>query len=418
VAEPRPMPAALRWSLVVFVGLIGIVRWEPAPADLLFPLVALALAFARPVWRGMSAVSLFGAGLFVFANLVSMLSARSPVATMRYAAISFYLLAAWWVLAVLFRNHGRRAERLVVRAFVCSATVAAIIGILAKYRLIPGSGLFLMDEAGTRVTGPFKDANVFGPFLAMAITLLLAGWVERGERALLRLGLTAVLLFGLFLSFSRGAYANLAAGLGVFAALVVFGIQRRDVTRRLVGVTVAAGVVLVPVALYVIAATDLGEFLHKRMALQEYDNHRFATHGLALEVALAEPLGIGPGEWTSDRFGLATHNVYLRVVAENGWLGLCAFLIFCAGAIGSAIRSACRGGPVAVTQAAIAGVLIANLLESVIIDSLHWRHLFVAMGFATGLAALENAASAAVPGAPDRALALPSASNGLEVSLR
>lgn len=386
------IPDSVRWTLLGFLGLIGIVRWEPAPSDVLFPVLFAAVLLARPTWRGVSPVCVIGAGLFVFANLVSMLATFSPSSTIRYAAITMYLVAAWWVLVAVFRTWGRRAERLATSAIVFSAVVASLLGILAKYRLIPGSGLFLMDEAGSRATGPFKDPNVFGPFLGMAITLLIAGWVERGDRAWQRLVLIAILSFGLFLSFSRGAYANLVAGLGIFAALVVFGIQRREFTSRLVSIGLAAAIVLLPVGVYVVAATDLGEFLQKRMALQSYDTHRFATHDLAVDTAMAEPLGIGPGEWTRERFGLATHNVYLRVVVENGWLGLASFLLFCVGAIASSVRSAFRGGPTAVTQAAIAGILIANLLESFIIDSLHWRHLFVAFGFASGLSALESAA--------------------------
>jgi len=391
-ASPR-IPWPLLAAILLFLGTSGVVQMEPAPTDLLFLAVCGCAALTGFTLRGLSVPALIGAGVFLVANLISMLATRTGGASIRYFAITVYMFMAWALLAALIQRYGMRLVRHMCHALIVAALIAAAIGILAKYRLIPNPGRFFMDEAGTRVKGPFKDPNVFGPFLGFAAMLLLAGWVERGGQLVLRLAGVCVLAFGVFLSFSRGAYANLAASVGIFAVLVVFVVQDRTSTRRLLMVGLTGAALAIPLVLYLAFGSEYSEFLNKRMTMQDYDNHRFATQGMALESAQLYPLGIGPGSWTSDRFGLATHNVYLRVLAENGWLGLASFLMFCAAAVATTLRGAARGGKGAVLQAALAAVVIANLLESFIIDSLHWRHLFIALGIGSGIGAYQASAT-------------------------
>ena len=70
---------------------------------------------------------------------------------------------------------------------------------------------------------------------------------------------------------------------------------------------------------------DRSENFANRLSLQSYDTDRFGTQLYAFRVALDTPLGIGPGQWFRSHYHHATHNLYIRVLVENGWLGALSF---------------------------------------------------------------------------------------------
>jgi O-antigen ligase len=138
--------------------------------------------------------------------------------------------------------------------------------------------------------------------------------------------------------------------------------------------------------------TNLSSFVTRRFAIQDYDSDRFAVQRAALESGLNHPLGIGPGhaerifEKEALRHTGATHSLYLRVFSETGILGALSFLAILFVTIRKSLLLCFKG----IKQhrrlhCALAAALGATLVNSFVIDSLHWRHLFVLIGIIWGV---------------------------------
>lgn len=112
--------------------------------------------------------------------------------------------------------------------------------------------------------------------------------------------------------------------------------------------------------------------------LQNYDADRFDTHRRALESAAAHLAGIGPGQ-SEQVFQYAAHSLYIRVLAENGLIGLITFVCFLTLCFTRSLWLA----RVAANQTwrciatANAACLLGFFVNSGVIDTLHWRHVWV-----------------------------------------
>mgnify|MGYP006879619152 CR=1 FL=1 len=162
------------------------------------------------------------------------------------------------------------------------------------------------------------------------------------------------------------------------------------VMGRLVGLGVPV-VVLGGLGLAVLLTqAGLDSFLSERLSFQSYDNDRFNNQFNALMVAVDNPLGIGPGQWEFPRYAFATHNLYIRVLVETGCIGLLGLLGFVGGCILTSLRGIQRNSRFVGVHVASFAVLVGTFFESIVIDTLHWRHLFVAMALPVGLDAYER----------------------------
>ena len=107
--------------------------------------------------------------------------------------------------------------RLILSAYTWAAVAAALGGIAGYFDLVPGAHE-LMTRWG-RATGLFKDPNVFGPFLVPALVYALSRLAGAPLRkSLLPLGVLGVVGFAILLSFSRGAWINLAVAVAIYSA--------------------------------------------------------------------------------------------------------------------------------------------------------------------------------------------------------
>jgi O-antigen ligase len=112
--------------------------------------------------------------------------------------------------------------------------------------------------------------------------------------------------------------------------------------------------------------------------LQSYDRVRFATHDLALTTAVERPFGIGPGQ-SEGLFGYATHSMYLRVLSENGFLALAGILVFVAVTAARAFRLTRYAESPAVREfnLVLFACIVGHLVNSDVIDTVHWRHIWL-----------------------------------------
>jgi len=174
-------------------------------------------------------------------------------------------------------------------------------------------------------------------------------------------------------SFSRAAWLNLAVG-----TLVVFSVLalRRGGFGRaaMLGATVlVAGAAL---AVTVAASSSL-TFLEERASFQAYDTQRFGAQLSGIDLAAEYPLGIGPGQFERAS-QLSAHSTYVRALAEEGILGLLVVLALMVLTLGFAGRNAVLGADTyGIGSAALFGAWCGILANSVFVDTLHWRHLWL-----------------------------------------
>jgi len=251
--------------------------------------------------------------------------------------------------------------------------LSASLGLLALFLAVPGGELMVFED---RVQALFKDPNVFGPFLVPAALILVEETVTPrlfGLRRLLKGLLLLLLLLGLIFSASRGAWANLAVGLGVLLAVMAL---RRGGGRKVLLALVLALVAVVLVG-GAVSLSGSGDFLSDRARVQSYDADRFGAQAAGLEPAQRYPFGVGPGQFELVA-PISAHSTYVRVFAEQGLPGILAFVTLVLFTLGAAVANAVAGRDTyGIGSAALLGAWCGLLVNSFVIDTLHWRHLWV-----------------------------------------
>jgi hypothetical protein len=381
-----------RYHAAVALGvlLLAAVRFEPAPTDLVFGVV-IAVAFATGRFEfdriPLSVTLLVTA--FLALNLLASIEVIDAARAVEFFAITLYLgVFGLWLTGYV--SSVRRA-RLVLVAYVAAAVVSAAVACLALFVPLPGREAFI---DGPRAQGLFKDPNVFGPFLVPAALILMEETVAPRLlrlRSATKLLFLSVLIVGVLFSFSRAAWLNLAVGATVL--LVVLVLRRGGVRKAM---PLLAVVLLSTAALFAaVSVTATGGFLQQRASFQVYDVERFGAQLSGLDLAAQYPLGIGPGQF--ERVSeLSAHSTYVRALAEEGVLGVVVFLGLMLLTLGFAARSAALGRDTyGIGSAALLAAWCGVLANSLFIDTLHWRHLWL-------LAALIWAGAALRPRYPSR----------------
>jgi O-antigen ligase len=368
-----------RYDAAVGLGLVLLsgVRVEPAPSDVVFAVViAVALVTGRFRLERVPLAILGLLGGLVVLNLLSAVEAIEPGAAARFMGITLYLalFSAW--LASYLRTEER--ARLVVTVYVVPAALVAAVASAALVLHIQ-AGDVLLRYGGTRATGLFKDPNVFGPFLVPAALFVLHELLTprllsapRWGKAGLLLALTA----GVLLSYSRAAWVNLAVGVLVMMTVVVL---RRGGGRHVIAVTVLVAV-SGAAALGAVAASHSLGFLEERARIQSYDAQRFDAQATGIALAERHPVGIGPGQFEVVE-PISSHSTYVRVLAEQGILGLGALTALVLATLVLAARNAALGRDTyGIGSAALLGAWSGMAVNSLVVDTLHWRHLWLVAG--------------------------------------
>lgn len=356
--------------------LLGVVRLEPAPTDVILgTVVAVALVTGRFSLGRVPQVIFLLVGAYLALNIVSAAVAVDFPHAVSFGLITFYLVGfAIWLTS--FVNSARRA-RLVAGAYVYGAAAVAVLGTLALW--VPPLASAGFDPDFYRAQSSFQDPNVFGHFLipAMLIVLddLLAPRILAGGR-MFKLALLGATLIGIVFSYSRSAWAG--AVLGAFIVFTVH-ITRRGGAGSAPRILALAALSIVAIS-FTISSTGSGEFIDERAKLQRYDSDRFAAQRAGLELATTHPLGVGPGQFES-HLQIAAHSSYVRAVAEHGVLGLVTLIALMILTLLIAARNAVFGRH---TYGIGSGALLASwtaiVFASFVIDTVHWRHLWLVAG--------------------------------------
>jgi len=393
---------APRATVAMAFLLLGVVRIEPAPSDGIF-LLAVAASVATGWYRRPIVPAVVGIPLAAFAlvQVLALTAAQDLSGAIRYCAITLYLIATGvWLTGVLA---DRGMARLALRCYVIGAVAAAAIATLAVIVRFPGFEVFTYID-GSRAKALFKDPNVFGPFLIPAALILLQdtalpralGWSRR-----ICAPLFFVAVIGVVFSFSRGAQANLALGIAVVVAVAL--LRRGDllIAMRVIAVLVGVGLV----GLVTLTATGNGEFLAERSQGQAYDTVRFSNQREAAARATEHVFGSGPGS-SNVELEQASHSMYAQAAFETGVLGAALLLAILLATTVVCARLVMRRLDVhGVDAATLLGAWLGILLNAAVVDTVHWRHMWVVAALIWLGAAAQRDASGRVSGGrtPSRA---------------
>ncbi len=389
-AGERPARAEkLRLALLWLTGLSSaLVFIEPSPYELVS--LAAMLVFA------LSSLAL-QASLLPFIVLLILINVgytASANELLGQSSILIWLAASWYLAltsvffaAMLTTNTQARLDTL-MRGCVAAGVVAALAGTIAYFRLLPGLSEFLLYD---RARGTFKDPNVFGAFLILpamlALQMVVAGRLALAVRGIALLGLFTV---GVLLSFSRAAWGLLAFS-GALMLVLTF-LTTRSANQRLRIVLIAtAGIAAMALLLSALLSVDVVANLFKeRLSLnQEYDvgqMGRFGRHTLGALLALDVPFGIGPLQF-SKIFPEDPHNSYLNAFMSGGWLSGVAYPTLVLLTLTFGLRYLLVATPWQPAMIAVYCAYTGMMLESFIIDTDHWRHVFLLLGVLWGLIA-------------------------------
>lgn len=356
----------LRRPLRAAFALLWAVRFEPAPTDLLLVL-ALPIEWLRGRTSLRFTVTSLLVLLFGVMNLVQAIVL--PDSSILFGVVTFYLSLTMVLLEGLDAALFERLERLYHLSALISAVQLIVLGLPYYAGLLPAWLVPWVTDSG-RISALFKDPNVAGPFVVSSLIYFIdKSLIGKSKRDLLWV---AVLSVGTLLTFSRGAFAS--AGISL---VVLFILRFRQYGRRITGLVLSGlglSIVTAPFLINYLVEIGQSRFLNLQ---NDYDLERFGAWIGGLRAGLVQPFGHGPGTFdnivsTFHPLGvsMAAHSTYVRVFAENGVVGFVVFIAL----LGTAMLKLWKARH---TKTWVLAALVGLLLESAIIDTLHWRHLWV-----------------------------------------
>ncbi|MFM9846321.1 MAG: O-antigen ligase family protein [Hyphomicrobiaceae bacterium] len=392
-AHPQPAAVSLAaimraWVwLAVFSG--AIVLSEPAPTDILclglIALVPLAglLRYDRLLLWYLMLWLLVAAGALLAAGASNEIG-RSAT----HAMVTLYLCVFSAVLAAFVAAKPDEHGTLVLKAYLAAALLAASAGLAGYFNALPGT--FDLFTLFGRAAGTFKDPNVFGAFLVPAVLFVLHLVLTRPlSRSAGPLAAGLVLALALLLSFSRGAWLNLAVAAAAFIYLHLVKAASPLLRLRLAAILLLTGLIAalaVTATLQTDAVSSL--FAVRAELVQGYDSGpegRFGGQEKAARLLLDAPLGIGAFQFSAAHHHEDVHNVYLNIFLNAGWVGGLSYTAIVALSLGLGFAHALKATPerpiFLVAYAALLGVVI----EGWIIDTDHWRHFYLLLALVWGL---------------------------------
>ncbi|WP_417684223.1 O-antigen ligase family protein [Roseibium sp.] len=395
-ADPRPgstvrPPVTIRvasigdGALWLAAFLSGFVIREPAPYELyLAGLTVVWLAFGLKLRREIGPL-IICLMLYISGGIASIPLASEMGDAVIYIAVSGFLAVTAIFYAAILAERPERYS-VIEKGYLAGSVLVALIGIAGYFNLFPGADFFTRYG---RARGTFEDPNVFGPFLALPTVLFMHRLLNKPMREVLAYGpALAILVLAIFLSFSRGAWGVIA-----IATLVVYLlslITERKAARRLRLVALGAAGILAVIALLGVVLTidSVSEmFVERAKLVQEYDGARlgrFARYALGFQMVMENPLGIGALEFNK-HFPEDEHNVYLKGFTTYGWIGGLAYIVLAGWTMKRLVPLLFKHRPWTPFLHCVFAVFTAHLILSVIIDTDHWRHMYMLYGISWGL---------------------------------
>lgn len=404
-------------SIFLGVGLSGFVLDEPAPYELyMAALMAVWFLFGLAISRTVAVLLCFIV-LFNIGGMLAILQMTHPADAPLYIAVSLFLgLTSVFFAAAIERRPELYAT--VFHAWIAAALLTSFLAIVGYFNLLPGSGIFTRYG---RASGAFQDPNVFGPFLAAPATFLLYRlYTASLARCIVYVPVLLILLAGIFLSFSRGAW-----GLFLLSALLLttglLGQRTRGATKLRIAVLCILAVFGGTLALLVILQLPgVAELFSARAQLaHDYDSGRFGRfgrYGIGLDMAMQNPFGIGPLVF-GKVLGEDTHNVWLKALLDYGWIGFAAYALLIVLTLAAGAKLLFRQSPWQPYFLCAYIALLGHVLLGTIIDTDHWRHFYVLLGLVWAGIALERRTSVRAANTPSQKIGASGTNISIPISI-
>jgi hypothetical protein len=360
---------------------------EPSPHDALMGVLAAASIVAGVRFARILTLPLMLLLTWNLAGAMALIPVIAEDRTVQYTGTSVYLALSSILFASLFSNNTMPRLETMRAAYTISALLAALAGICGYFNLFPGAEQLFAPSG--RALGPFKDPNVFGPFLIWPALFVIYRMLAR-RIALIDLVVATVLLFALLLSFSRGAWFHFAVSSFVLVSLAFLTAADPRMRLRillLAALSIAAVIAILAILLSFDAIGDM--FRERAQLIQSYDvgeGGRFRLQELALSSVLNFPNGMGPFEFARVH-GLQQHNVYLQAFLVYGWAGAMAYFLLVLSTLWAAFRCTLVRSPWQPYLIAALAAFVGEVAEGFVIDTDHWRHFFLLLGMIWGLVA-------------------------------
>lgn len=250
--------------------------------------------------------------LFMVVAIVSEIASGWGGGALQVLAVFGPVVIAFAILANAVTTRGRTVA--VMAIFCLCAAVLALHGVLQIQTGVGWTGKTLVEDGRIQYVGIFSDPNDLG--MLFVITLPMALYLSSrggllGLARLFWLGIAGLLLYGTYLTVSRGAVLAVAA-------IAVVYIWRRYglILAAACGVAGIAGIMMLPSRLSEINADESSAA------------GRVDAWYSGLEMFFSNPLlGVGPGNFTEHN-ELAAHNSLVLVLAETGILGYVLWVAF------------------------------------------------------------------------------------------
>lgn len=380
---------------LAFVWLVfavsGIVFTEPAPYDalmlgliVLLPLVRLAdltprLALFLMLWLAVAA------GAYIATTQAVLIDVAA-----KHATVTLFLALSGVAVAAFVVVNPPAHARLILSGYTFAAVIATAAAIIGYFDLVPGA--YDLFTKYSRARGTFEDPNVYGPFIVPILIWAVHGMATGGLRKTLTQGLLlAYLLFGLLLTFSRGAWVNALLAMAVYGYFAFVTARTNRKRLKLIAMAGVGALFVVSVIAAGLSIPAVAELYQQRAALElGYDagpEGRFGGQLKAIDVIMHTPLGVGPLEFGRFFHHEDAHNVYLTVFLDCGWLGGIAFLMLTLATLAIGVRCALRATPLQDIAVVLLAAFVGLAGEGLVVDTYHWRHFFVVMGLIWALAA-------------------------------
>ncbi|WP_298577928.1 O-antigen ligase family protein [uncultured Luteimonas sp.] len=303
--------------LLTWLGLVLIRPQEyPALLDMGIPILPIAMLGALGTWFISSSrrplaqpTYLLFAVFIVVAMLTMVVNGWAGGAVTRLLELLPSLLA---LILIAQASHSPKNMRRLMWVISICAAVLTIHGI-GQVKLGQGwTGMPTVQDGRIQYVGIFSDPNDLAMLFIIAIpmTLLMAGRGGMlGLRRLFWMAVAVTLLYGVYLTDSRGSFLAVMAMAGIWLWL-----------RR--GLLVAGTV----------GAAGMAVLMALPTRMQELDAGESSAYGRietwydGIQMFLANPVfGVGVGNFTEHTF-LTAHNSFVLVLAETGIVGYTVWL--------------------------------------------------------------------------------------------
>jgi hypothetical protein len=372
--------------LFVFCGCFAL--FEPSPYEVMF-LVTLFVFMVTGLRINAKLLPMIVLLLlFNIGGIFSLIPFMDEPDSVRFIAVGVYLMFTAILFAALLSDDAEGRLNTIRRGMIASAWLAASAGIIGYFN-VGGLGQYL--TLYNRASGTFKDPNVFGPFLVLPIVFVVQAILLKRIGLVAGILLMSVPVLGLFLSFSRGAWANLVGATLVLFVLTFLTAPNAAQRSRVIGFSILIVAAAVMALLALLSVDGIREIFNERASLnQSYDTGvqgRFGNQIRSIGMLLEMPNGMGPLRFRF-HFPEDPHNTYINAFASYGWLGGFSYIALVVVTMIAGWTMVWRRSTVQPYAIAIWSVLFISLLQGIQIDIDHWRHVYLQLGLVWGLRAI------------------------------